>query len=122
MTGLPVRAMLAARIALAAAIMPPAPGHVLVVTESGVPAFADAVAGVTASLGPAARVVDIGTPRGSLDLTEALQSRDTHMVVAIGNRAVSEVGASIFGAKGTVWTSARFGANVTRALAAGSSA
>ena len=93
MTGLPVRAMLAARIALAAAIMPPAPGHVLVVTESGVPAFADAVAGVTASLGPAARVVDIGTPRGSLDLTEALQSRDTHMVVAIGNRAVSEVAA-----------------------------
>ncbi|HUA63431.1 MAG TPA: ABC transporter substrate binding protein [Verrucomicrobiae bacterium] len=93
MIGRQARALLVARIALAVVIVPRAPGHVLVVTESGVPALADAVDGLTASLGTSARVIDVDSPRGALDLAEALRSRDAQVIVAVGSRALSEVAA-----------------------------
>ena len=48
-----------ARILLAAAVARPAPASVLVVTESGVPAYAEALEGLTGGLGATTvRVVD----------------------------------------------------------------
>jgi len=84
-------AFVAARALLAAVIVPPLPARIVVVTESGVEAFVEAVDGLTARLGAEARVIDIHASRARAELTEALQNRDTQLIVAVGGRALAEV-------------------------------
>ena len=83
--------LIAARMLLASGIVHPLPGSVLVVTESGVAAFADAVDGLTGVLGATTRVIDIQSVRSAAGLAEALRSRDTQLVIAVGSRAFAEV-------------------------------
>jgi ABC-type uncharacterized transport system substrate-binding protein len=83
---------LLARMLLAAAIVEPVPGSVVVVAESGVPAYGEAVEGLTGGLGQGvARVVDIRSPSGGGDLTRSLEARETRVVVAVGSRALAEL-------------------------------
>jgi ABC-type uncharacterized transport system substrate-binding protein len=81
-----------ARILLAAAVARPAPASVLVVTESGVPAYAEALEGLTGGLGATTvRVVDIQGANGADDLARSLEARETQVVVAVGSRALAEL-------------------------------
>ena len=81
-----------ARVLLAAAVAEPAPGSVVVVAESGVAAYGEAVEGLTEGLGPGvARVVDIRGPSAARDLTQSLGARETRVVVAVGSRALAEL-------------------------------
>jgi ABC-type uncharacterized transport system substrate-binding protein len=81
-----------ARILLAAVMVKPAPPAVVVVTESGVPAYGDAMEGLIAGLGAnAGRIVDVRAATASADLARALEARDTRLVVAVGSRALAEL-------------------------------
>jgi ABC-type uncharacterized transport system substrate-binding protein len=81
-----------ARILLAAVMVKPAPPAVVVVTESGVPAYGDAMEGLIAGLGAnAGRIVDVRAATASADLAHALEARDTRLVVAVGSRALAEL-------------------------------
>ena len=83
---------LLARMLLAAAVAEPAPGSVLVVAESGIAAYSDAVEGLTGGLGPGvARVVDVRGAGAARDLTRSLEARETRVVVAVGSRALAEL-------------------------------
>jgi len=81
----------AARVLVAAVTVAPMPARIVVVTEGGVEAYAEAVEGISARLGGAARVIDIRAPRAAADLSEAMQSRDTQWIIAVGSRALAEV-------------------------------
>jgi ABC-type uncharacterized transport system substrate-binding protein len=64
----------------------------LVVTESGVPAYAEALEGLTGGLGATTvRVVDIQGANGADDLARSLEARETQVVVAVGSRALAEL-------------------------------
>jgi ABC-type uncharacterized transport system substrate-binding protein len=81
-----------ARVLLAAAIAEPVPGSVVVVAESGVPAYGEAVEGLTGGLGPGvARVVDLRGAGAGKDLQRSLEARETRVVVAVGSRALAEL-------------------------------
>jgi ABC-type uncharacterized transport system substrate-binding protein len=91
MTGVWI-SLLFGRILLAAILVKPAPAVVLVVTESGVPAYADAVEGLTGELGAnLGRIVDIRAATAANDLARLLEARDTRVVVAVGSRALAEL-------------------------------
>jgi putative ABC transport system substrate-binding protein len=80
--------------ALAASALPASQGAVVVVSESGVDAYTEAVDGVSAVLsGGGFRVMDAGGMAGALDsaLEGALGNKDTRLVIAVGSRALSSV-------------------------------
>jgi ABC-type uncharacterized transport system substrate-binding protein len=80
------------RILLAVVVSRPAPGSVVVVTESGVPAYAEAVEGLTGSLGAnLTRVVDLRAAGAASDLARSLEARETRVAVAVGVRALAEL-------------------------------
>jgi ABC-type uncharacterized transport system substrate-binding protein len=80
------------RVLLAAAVAEPVPGSVVVVAEGGVPAYGEAVEGLTGGLGPGvARVVDLRGASAGNDLRQSLEARETRVVVAVGSRAVAEL-------------------------------
>jgi len=81
-----------ARVLLAAALAEPGAGSVVVVAESGVPAYGEAVEGLTGGLGPGvARVVDLRRAGAEGDLRRSLEARETRVVVAVGSRALAEL-------------------------------
>jgi ABC-type uncharacterized transport system substrate-binding protein len=81
-----------AQILLAASVTNPVQGSVVVVTESGVPAYAEAVDGLTHGLGAQlARVVDIRAANAANDLARSLEAKETRVVVAVGSRALAEL-------------------------------
>jgi ABC-type uncharacterized transport system substrate-binding protein len=81
-----------ARVLLAAAVATPVPGSVVVVAESGVPAYGEAVEGLTGGLGPGvARVVDLRGAGAAGDLKRSLEAPATRLVVAVGSRALAEL-------------------------------
>ncbi len=80
------------RVLLAAALAEPGSGSVVVVAESGVPAYGEAVEGLTGGLGPGvARVVDLRGTDAAGDLKRSLEARETRVVVAVGSRALAEL-------------------------------
>lgn len=81
-----------ARILLAAVVVKPAPPAVVVVTESGIPAYADAMEGLIGGLGASlGRIVDVRAATAAADLTHMLEARETRLVVAVGSRALAEL-------------------------------
>jgi ABC-type uncharacterized transport system substrate-binding protein len=81
-----------ARTLLAAALAQPAPAAVVVVTESGVPAYADAIEGLTAGLGAnLGQIVDLRAATAANSLARLLEARDTQVVVAVGSRALAQL-------------------------------
>jgi ABC-type uncharacterized transport system substrate-binding protein len=85
-------AAICARTLLAATLVAPAPATVVVVAESGIPAYADALEGLTGGLGASlGRIVDLRAATAADDLARSLQARDTRVVVAVGRRALAEV-------------------------------
>jgi len=81
-----------APVLLAAAVAEPAPGSVVVVAESGVAAYGEALEGLRAGLGPGvARVVDLGGAGGAGELRRSLEAREARVVVAVGTRALAEL-------------------------------
>ncbi|MBZ5727316.1 MAG: hypothetical protein LAP87_20245 [Acidobacteriia bacterium] len=77
-------------VLLATASPAAAPGDILVAYESGVDAYAEALQGLSAVLGPNAfRALDLRA--GNHDLGQALAARDIRLVVAVGSRALAEV-------------------------------
>jgi len=73
-------------------LLRPAVAAVLVTYESGVEAYAEAFDGLKASLGPGQiQAIDVNAAGATNALAEALSSRDTSVVVAIGTRALGEV-------------------------------
>jgi len=83
---------LLAPVLLGAAVAEPAPGSVVVVAESGVAAYGEAVEGLRGGLGPGlAHVVDIGGSSAPSDLRRTLEARETRVVVAVGSRALAEL-------------------------------
>jgi ABC-type uncharacterized transport system substrate-binding protein len=87
-----------ARVLLAAAMAEPVPGSVVVVAESGVPAYGEAVEGLTGGLGPGvARIVDLRAASAAGELTRSLGARETRVVVAVGSHALAELQARRIG-------------------------
>lgn len=79
-----------APVLLAVTSMPPGKAAIVVAYESGVDAYAQALEGMGAALGPnTLRMVDLHA--GSDDLTRALGARDVQLVIAVGSRALAEV-------------------------------
>ena len=75
---------------LASATLPTARGTVLVAVESSVEAYAAALEGWGANLGPTSlRVVELRP--GGAELASALTARDVQVVVAIGSHALAAV-------------------------------
>jgi hypothetical protein len=77
---------------LFAATLPSDPAAVLVVSESGVEAYAEALDGIgSAFAAPELRVVDLQAATGARDLALALESKETRAVIAVGSRALDDV-------------------------------
>jgi ABC-type uncharacterized transport system substrate-binding protein len=77
---------------LFAATLPSDPAAVLVVSESGVEAYAEALDGIgSAFAAPGLRVVDLQAATGARDLARALESKETRAVIAVGSRALDDV-------------------------------
>ena len=65
---------------------------VVVVHESGVDAYAEALQGVGAVLGSTAyRLIDLQSATAARDLAGALEDKDVRLVIAVGSRALAEV-------------------------------
>jgi ABC-type uncharacterized transport system substrate-binding protein len=80
------------RMLLVAAMAEPVPGSVVVIAESGVPAYGEALEGLTGGLGPGvARVVDIRSGSAGNDLRRSLEAPEARVVVAVGSRALAEL-------------------------------
>jgi len=79
-------------VVFAAAVPPPSRVSVLVVSESGVDAYTEAMGGVAAAL-PAGsfRMVDAGSKTFESDLASALESNLSPVVIALGSRALAAV-------------------------------
>jgi putative tryptophan/tyrosine transport system substrate-binding protein len=80
----------------AAAALATEPNGLLVVGESGVEAYAEALDGIRSTFHsgagtPGLRYVDLQASSGARDLSAALESKETRAVIAIGNRALDEV-------------------------------
>ena len=92
MSRLGIAAVLVPAAFAAAAALPAARLSVLVVSESGVEAFNEALGGVSATL-PAGtfRVVDAGGKTFDRDLGRALENNEARVVIALGSRALAEV-------------------------------
>ncbi len=90
-----------ARVGLTALLIPvvfagvllPAPRvSVLVVSESGVPAYSEALGGVSAALPPGTfRIVDAGGKTFERDFAVAMENGESRVVIAVGSRALEEV-------------------------------
>ena len=77
-------------VLLAVTSLPPGNAAIVVAYESGVDAYAEALEGMGAALGPQnLRVVDLHA--AGADLTRALSLRDVQLVIAVGSRALAEV-------------------------------
>jgi len=76
----------------AAVVRPASPVTVLVVSESGVDAYNEALGGLSAVL-PAGsfRLVDAGGKTFDLDFAGALEGNESRVVIAVGSRALSAV-------------------------------
>lgn len=79
-------------ILLAAAWLPAAPATVLVAYESGPDAYAEALEGLDAVLGPNAyRLVDFRGGLGAADVVREMRAKDVRLIVAVGSRVLAEV-------------------------------
>ncbi len=76
----------------AASVLPASRISVLVVSESGVAAYGEAVGGVSAVL-PAGsfRLVDVGVKTFDRDLANIMENGESRVVIAVGSRALFEV-------------------------------
>jgi ABC-type uncharacterized transport system substrate-binding protein len=76
----------------AAAVLPASRVSVLVVSESGVEAYSEALSGIGEVL-PAGsfRLVDVGGTTFERDFASAMESNESRVVIAVGSRALSEV-------------------------------
>jgi ABC-type uncharacterized transport system substrate-binding protein len=75
---------------LLAAALPAAPANVLVVAESGVEAYAEALEGIDSVLG-GNRYTRFDLRQDGADLGRALAAPDLRVVIAVGSRAVADV-------------------------------
>jgi len=77
---------------LAAGGLPASRAATVVVYESGVEAYEEALEGLASILGPNSfRAVDLQAPTAEKDLVTALDGKDVRIVIAIGSRALAEV-------------------------------
>jgi putative ABC transport system substrate-binding protein len=76
----------------AASGLPAARVSVLVVCESGVDAYAEALDGVSSSLPTGTfRVLDVGSGTFEREFAAALESNEPRVVIAVGSRALAEI-------------------------------
>lgn len=79
-----------APLVLVAVSLPAGHGATVVAYESGVDAYAEALEGISATLGLSTlRLVDLNSAEA--DLTRAIGARDVQLIIAVGSRALAEV-------------------------------